>query len=109
MPRKFSSQRPLTRAREAQVQQMIASDPDNPELTDDQIAEIRPFAKVSPALAQRAARAGGRPKLETALEAVALRLHPAAVPYFRAQGADWRGPMAKVLAKAATCTGATGR
>jgi uncharacterized protein (DUF4415 family) len=102
MPRKFSSRRPLTRAEEAEVQQMIASDPDNPELTDDQIAEIRPFAEVFPALTESVGRGRGRPKIETALEAVTLRLDPATVRYFRAQGADWRRRMAKVLAKAAS-------
>jgi uncharacterized protein (DUF4415 family) len=102
MPRKFSSRRPLTGAEEAEVQQMIASDPDNPELTDDQISEIRPFAEVFPALAEGVGRGRGRPKFETALEAVTLRLDPATVKYFRAQGADWRRRMAKVLAKAAS-------
>ena len=29
---------------------MIASDPDNPELTDEQIAGLRPFAEAFPAL-----------------------------------------------------------
>ena len=31
---------------------MIASDPENPELTDGQIAGLRPFAEVLPALAE---------------------------------------------------------
>ena len=43
--KKFSSKRPLTDAEEAEIQRMIASDPDNPELTDEQIAGLRPFAK----------------------------------------------------------------
>jgi hypothetical protein len=47
MPRQFSPERPLTDAEEAKVQRMIASDPDNPELADEQIAGIRPFAEVS--------------------------------------------------------------
>ena len=81
---------------------MIASDPDNPELTDGQIAALRPFGEVLPALAESIRRGPGRPKLDTTLEAVTLRLDPAVVEHFRAQGADWRKRMARVLAKAAS-------
>jgi uncharacterized protein (DUF4415 family) len=102
MPRKFSSKRPLTAAEEAEIQRMIASDPDNPELTDEQIAGLRPFAEPFPALAVSLKRGPGRPKLDKALEAVTLRLDPTVVEHFRAQGADWRKRMAQVLAKAAT-------
>jgi uncharacterized protein (DUF4415 family) len=102
MPRKFSSQRPLTDAEEAEIQRMIASDPDNPELTDDEIAGLRPFAEAFPALAESLKRGPGRPRLGKALEAVTLRLDPTVVEHFRAQGADWRKRMARVLAKAAS-------
>ena len=93
---------PLTDAEEAEIQRMIASDPDNPELTDGQIAGLRPFAEVLPALAESAKRSPGRPKLEKTLEPVTLRLDPSVVEHFRAQGADWRKRMARVLAKAAS-------
>ena len=36
---KFSSKRPLTDEEEAEIQKMIASDPDNPELTDEQLGQ----------------------------------------------------------------------
>ncbi len=102
MPRKFSSKRPLTDAEEAEIQRMIASDPDNPELTDEQIAALQPFAEVFPALAESIKRGPGRPKLDQTLEAVTLRLDSATVEHFRTQGADWRKRMARVLAKAAS-------
>ncbi|MGH6797420.1 MAG: BrnA antitoxin family protein [Roseiarcus sp.] len=102
MPRKFSSKRHLTDAEEAEIQRMIASDPDNPELTDGQIAGLRPFAEVLPALAESARRGPGRPKLDKTLEPVTLRLDPTVVEHFRAQGADWRKRMARILAKAAS-------
>jgi uncharacterized protein (DUF4415 family) len=79
---------------------MIASDPDNPELTDEQIAGLRPFAEVFPALAESIKRGPGRPRLDKTLEAVTLRLDPATVEHFRAQGADWRKRMARLLEKA---------
>ncbi len=100
--KKFSAKRPLTDDEEAEIQRMIASDPDNPELTDDQIAGLRPFAEVLPALAENVRRGPGRPKLDKTLEPVTLRLDPAVVQHFRAQGADWRKRMAQVLAKAAS-------
>jgi uncharacterized protein (DUF4415 family) len=98
--KKFSAKRPLTDDEEAEVQRMIASDPDNPELTDEQIVRLRPFAEVLPALAESVKRCPGRPKLDRALEPVTLRLDRAVVEHFRAQGADWRKRMARILAKA---------
>ena len=74
--KKFSAKRPLTDDEEAEIQRMIASDPDNPELTDEQIAGLRPFAEVLPALAESARRGPGRPKLDKTLEPVTLRLDP---------------------------------
>ncbi|HEX9169530.1 MAG TPA: BrnA antitoxin family protein [Roseiarcus sp.] len=100
--KKFAAKRPLTDDEEAEIQRMIASDPDNPELTDDQIAGLRPLADVLPALAESVKRGPGRPRLEKTLEAVTLRLDPAIVERFRAQGANWRKRMARVLAKAAS-------
>ena len=102
MPRKFSSKRSLTDAEQAEIQRMIASDPDNPELTDEQMAEARPFAEAFPTLADSVKRGPGRPKLDKTLEPVTLRLDPTVVEHFRAQGADWRKRMAQVLAKAAS-------
>ena len=103
--KKFSAKRPLTDDEddeEAAIQRMIASDPDNPELTDDQIARLRPFVEALPTLAESARRGPGRPKLDKTLEPVTLRLDRAVVEHFRAQGADWRKRMARVLAKAAS-------
>ncbi len=94
MARKFSSKRLLTDAEEAEIQRMIASDPDNPELTDEQIAGLRPTAEVLPALAESTKWRPGRPKLDAAIEPATLRLDPTVVDHFRAQSADWRKRMA---------------
>jgi uncharacterized protein (DUF4415 family) len=40
--------RPLTDAEEARVQEGIAMYPDNPELTDEQLARLRPARDVLP-------------------------------------------------------------
>ncbi|HEV2514165.1 MAG TPA: BrnA antitoxin family protein [Devosia sp.] len=87
----------LTDAEEAEVQRMIASDPDNPEATDTQIAQAKPFADAFPALAEAIKRGRGRPRLENAKEAVTLRLDPDVVARFKARGGDWRTRMAEVI------------
>ncbi len=43
---KFSSKRPLTQEEEAEIQKMIASDPDAPEATDEQLAKAKPFKEA---------------------------------------------------------------
>nr|WP_259665864.1 hypothetical protein [Rhizobium lentis] len=63
---KYPSTRPLTDEEEAEIQRMIASDPDNPELTDEELAMARPFREVFPDLAasidrELARRNGSKP------------------------------------------------
>jgi hypothetical protein len=48
----------LSDADEARVQAMIASDPDAPEATDEQLAAARPFTEALPALAETVRKAG---------------------------------------------------
>lgn len=91
---KFSSSRPLTDEEEAEIQRMIASDPDAPEITDEQARHPMTFAEAM-------SRRRGRPSLPGAKEAVTLRLDPEVVRRFKAKGDDWRAQMAQALAKAA--------
>ncbi|RJF86819.1 hypothetical protein D3874_07120 [Oleomonas cavernae] len=100
MPDKFSSKRPLTDAEEAQIQKMITSDPDAPELTDEQLRQGRPFAEAFPDLHASIRRSRGRPRVESPKAAVTLRLDPNAVARFQALGKDWRTRMAEILEKA---------
>jgi uncharacterized protein (DUF4415 family) len=99
---KFASNRPLTDDEEAEIQRMIASDPDAPEITDEQIKTRMTFAEAFPDLAESIKRSRGRPPLADAKEAITLRLDPETVQRFKAQGDDWRSRMAQVLAKAAS-------
>ena len=73
---------------------------DSPELTDDQLAQGRPFGEAHPELAASIKRSPGRPRLENAKEAVTLRLAPDTLRKFEALGPDWRARMAEVLDKA---------
>lgn len=93
MTNKYSANRPLTEIEEADVQRMIASDPDNPEITEEQVKNRTSFAEAMK-------RGRGRPKLESARQPVTLRLDPETIARFQASGDDWRSRMVDVLDKA---------
>ncbi len=73
---------------------------ESPELTDEQLAQGRPFAEAHPELAAKMRRSAGRPRLENARQPVTLRLSPDTLRKFEALGPDWRARMAEVLEKA---------
>lgn len=98
-PTRFSSKRALSNAEESEIQKMIASDPDNPEISDAQIAKGKPFAKAFPELAESIKRSRGRPRVDNPREAVTLRIDPETVARFKAKGKDWRARMARALEK----------
>lgn len=101
MAMKFSSKRPLTDAEEAEIQKMIASDPDNPELTDEQIREIRPFREVFPDLAAAIEKKlAGRPKSDNPKRAISIRLDAEVIERFKATGDGWQSRMNEALRKA---------
>lgn len=75
---------------------------DSPELTDEELAQLRPARDVLPpevyaALPSR----GGRPKSERPKQLVSLRLDPDVVETFKATGPGWQTRMNEVLAEAA--------
>lgn len=92
--------KPITDEEEALIQSQIAEDPDDEELTDEQLAQAKPFAEVFPELHASIKRSVGRPKLANARQAVTLRLSPDTLRKFEALGPDWRTRMAEVLEKA---------
>jgi uncharacterized protein (DUF4415 family) len=100
MADKFSSKRPLTDKEEAEIQRMIASDPDNQELTDEQLKQGKPFREALPDLYKSIQRSRGRPRVEKPKEAVTLRLDPDVLARFKAAGKDWRARMVEALEKA---------
>ncbi len=88
----------LNDAEEASVQAMIASDPDAPEATDEQLAQAKPFAEAFPALAD-SIRKGGRPRAERPKLAVSIRLDQDVVERFKAAGPGWQSRMNDALRK----------
>jgi len=95
---KFSSKRPLTDAEEAEIQKMIASDPDNPELDPADIVEMKPFAEAFPELAAKMKKnLGGRPKKDNPKQAISIRLDADVVEKFKATGPGWQTRINDIL------------
>lgn len=67
---------------EASIREGIAVDPDTHELTDEEMAELRPLSEMK--------RHPGRPKAEAIKERVTIRLSPEVTAYFRATGKGWQ-------------------
>lgn len=101
MKTRFSNKRPLTDAEEAEIQRMIASDPDNPEITDAEMARARPFAEVFPEMAAAIRRGRGRPAVEHPKEKITMRLSHEVIEHYRATGPGWQTRIDEVLKKAA--------
>ena len=61
------------------IREGIAVDPDTYELTDAELAELRPLA-----------RAPGRPKAESTKALISIRLSPDVLAFFKASGPGWQ-------------------
>ena len=94
---KFSSKRLLTDEEEAEIQAMIAKDPDNPEITDEQAKTGRPFAKAFPDLAESIKRSRGRPPVENPRRQISIRLDPDVIEKFKATGKGWQNRINEIL------------
>lgn len=90
---KFAANRPLTDAEEAEIQAMIASDPDNPEITDEQARNPMTFAEAMK-------RGRGRPKLDRPKQNITLRLSAEVIDHFRSTGPGWQSRIDETLVKA---------
>ncbi|WP_367354129.1 BrnA antitoxin family protein [Agrobacterium pusense] len=102
MPVKFSSKRPLTQKEEAEIQRMIASDPDAPEATDEEMAQAKPFGEAFPDLAKsidREIARRGRPKADAPKTPVTIRLDPDLVEHYKAMGKGWQSRINSDLRK----------
>ena len=72
---------------------------DNPELTDAEIAQLRPDGEGLPvALADAFKRLGGRPKSEAKAVPVSLRVPPDVLAAYKADGPGWQTRMNEALA-----------
>jgi uncharacterized protein (DUF4415 family) len=93
----------ISDADEARIQRMIASDPDAPEVTDEQIASAKPFKEAFPALADSLLKnVGGRPKSASPKMPISIRLDQEVIAKFKATGPGWQSRINEVLRKFAT-------
>ena len=87
----------LTDEEEAEIQRQIAADPDDSDLTDEQIASAKPFAEAFPDLMESIRRARGRPPADDPKLPVTIRLDRDVVDKFKATGKGWQGRINAVL------------
>ena len=80
---------------------LLAEDPDNPEWTEEDFKNARPFAEVFPELAESIRRSRGRPAVEQPKRQISLRLDPDVIDAFKATGKGWQGRINDALRKAA--------
>ncbi|MDW5314848.1 BrnA antitoxin family protein [Rhizobium sp. PL01] len=90
----------LTDEQEAEIQRKIASDPDGPEATDEELSLARPFAEVFPELMESIRRSRGRPIVEVRKQQVSLRLDPDVIAKFKATGKGWQARVNEILKQA---------
>ncbi|HSZ73777.1 MAG TPA: BrnA antitoxin family protein [Rhizomicrobium sp.] len=78
----------------------IIDDPDNPELTDEDFRNARPFLEVFPEFTEAVKRLRGRPRVEHPKVQVTLRLDPEVVSAFKEEGRGWQGRINETLVRA---------
>jgi uncharacterized protein (DUF4415 family) len=74
---------------------------DNPEWTEEDFKNARPFAEVFPEFAESIRRARGRPVVEARKRQISLRLDPDVIDAFKATGKGWQGRINEALRRAA--------
>ncbi len=97
--------RPLTDREEARIQRGIAADPDNPELTDEELSAMRPAAEMLSselfaALTKRRPGQRGPGKRPPKIQ-VTLRLDPVALEAWRATGPGWQARLNEIVVREA--------
>lgn len=69
---------------------------DNPELTAEDLAQLRPFEEVFPQLAESIRRSRGKQRAPTKVSTT-IRLSPEVVEHFRASGGGWQSRIDRAL------------
>src|SRR5262245_57268581 len=86
---------------DAAIHAAALRDPDNPPLTDQQLAQFRRVADVRPELIRRFRGQRGPQKSKPVKTRVSLRLDPDVVAFFRKRGAGWQSRINDALRKVA--------
>ena len=71
----------------------------NPELTEEEMHQARPFTEAFPAMAESIRRGRGRPRAENMKQQITLRLDADVIERFRAGGPGWHSRINDALRK----------
>jgi uncharacterized protein (DUF4415 family) len=85
---------------DAAIRAAALRDPDNPPLTEEQLAQFRPMAEVRPDLLRKLRGQRGPQKSKPVKQRVSLRLDPDVVAHFKKRGAGWQSRINATLRKA---------
>lgn len=91
----------MTPEEDAAITAAAVSDPDNPPLTEADLAAFRPAAETSPDLVTAYKRRGPKTGAAGAKKQVTLRIDPDVIEHFRATGEGWQGRINAALRKVA--------
>jgi len=91
----------MTDEEDAALTRAALADADNPPLTDEDFAKMRPAVKAAPEIVARYRGQRGPQKSKPVKTQLTLRLDPDVVEHFKASGPGWTGRINEVLRKAA--------
>lgn len=81
--------------------ELVGPDPEiERPLTDEDLAQARPFSEAHPDLHESIQRARGRPPVENRKQQVSLRLSPDVLARLKASGKGWQSRVDEILRKA---------
>jgi uncharacterized protein (DUF4415 family) len=93
----------MTDEEDAAIHAAALRDPDNPPLTEEQLAQLRPMAEVRPDLLRKVRKMRGQrgpQKSKPVKQRVSLRLDPDIVGHFKKRGPGWQSRLNAALRKA---------
>lgn len=93
----------MTDEEDAAIHAAALRDPDNPPLTEEQLAQFRPMAEVRPDLLRKIRKMRGQrgpQKSKPVKLRVSLRLDPDIVAHFKKRGPGWQSRVNATLRKA---------
>lgn len=86
---------------DAELNRAALADPDNPPLTEENWARMRPASEVHPEIVKRYRGQRGPQKSKPVKKLVSLRVDPDVLEHYRSLGPGWMGKMNDVLRKGA--------
>jgi len=96
MPGRKPIRRVVSEAEERRINAAAANDPDNPPLSDAELAAMRPASEALPQVVAAFRRRRG-PGRKPRKQQITLRLDPDIIAFFRSTGRGWQTRINEVL------------